>query len=96
MGGDSGTIDDERIKTVLGKNVSLWKVTIREPNNNFLQSRKQLQDFRVFARKLMNNIKSVHGQDAILHIFSAIPVAIAVELGRIQVNGMVAVPIDNN
>jgi hypothetical protein len=80
----SATITEDRIKSVLGDEVSIWEISIESPNNDFLKSRKQLQDFRILARKLMDKIKAVHGQDTILHVFPAVPVSISVELGRIR------------
>lgn len=79
----SATVVDERITSVLGEGASIWRVTIPEPNNNFLRSRRQLAQFRNLIRSLMDRIKEKHGQDAVLHVFPAVPVAIAVELGRI-------------
>jgi len=80
----SATITEDRIKSVLGDEVSIWEMSIESPNNDFMKSRKQLQDFRILARKLMDKIKAVHGQDTILHVFPAVPVSISVELGRIR------------
>ena len=31
----------------------------------------------------MDRIKALHGQDAVLHVFPAVPVSIAVEIGRV-------------
>jgi len=80
----SATITEDRIKSVLGNNVSIWEISIKNPNNDFTKSRRNLHDFRVITRQLMNRIKSVHGQDAILHIFPATSVSTSVELGRIR------------
>jgi len=80
----SATITKDRIKSVLGDEVSIWEISIESPNNDFMKSRKQLQDFRILARKLMDRIKATHGQDTILYVFPAAPVSIAVELGRIR------------
>jgi hypothetical protein len=37
--------------------------------------------FRVVIRRLMDRIKAVHGEQATIHVFPAIPVAASVELG---------------
>lgn len=79
----SATIDDSRIHEVLGTNVSIWILTIPNPNNDFLRSSTQLALFRQAFRLLMDQIKSRHGQNQILHVFPAVPVSIAVEIGRI-------------
>lgn len=79
----SATIDNSRITSVLDNDTSIWTLTISEPYNGFLKSRSQLQAFRERFRKLLNEIKLTHGQNQIIHIFPAVPVAIAVEIGRI-------------
>lgn len=79
----SATIDDDRIKTVLGNDVSIWTMTIERPYNDFLKSRSQLLAFRERFRKLLNEIKTVHGQHQTIHVFPAVPVSVAVEIGRV-------------
>lgn len=79
----SATIVDERITSVLGEDANIWRITIAKPSNDFLRSRAQLKAFRELIRSLMDRIKARHGQNAVLHVFPAVPVAIAVELGRI-------------
>ncbi|BBO78288.1 hypothetical protein DSCW_57050 [Desulfosarcina widdelii] len=82
----SATIDDSRIKAVLGANIPIWRLTSSPvaPNNDILKSREQLALFRQTFRWLMDEIKRVHGQDAELHVFPAVPVAIALEMGRVR------------
>lgn len=79
----SGNISDDRIVKVLGKDTDIWTFTIDEPNNDFLHSKEQLVKFRKRMRRLLDEIKLQHGQDTELHLFPAIPVSVAVELGRI-------------
>lgn len=79
----SASISDERIISVLGENTAIWTVTIPTPNNDFIRSRTQLQDLRRCFRKVFGDIKHKHGEDAELNIFPAMPVAAAVELGRV-------------
>lgn len=79
----SATITDDRIKATLGDDPTIWRVTIPEPNNMFLKSRRQLQQFREIMRPLMDKIKAMHGESAVLNVFMGAPVAIAVEFGRI-------------
>ncbi len=79
----SGTINRDRVEKILGKEFSPWEVTIDTPNNDFLKSREQLQDFRTLMRSLLDKIKAKHGEQATIHVFPAAPVAIAIELGRI-------------
>lgn len=79
----SATISDDRVSTVLKDGATIWRLTLREPHNDFLRSRRQLQRFREIVRPLMDRIKARHGEAVILHVFPAAPVAVAIELGRI-------------
>ena len=79
----SAPISNERIVNALGNDSAIWTLTINEPNNDFLHSRSQLSLFRKTMRSLFDTIKLEHGQDTELHIFPAMPVSTAVELGRV-------------
>ncbi|MBL0385621.1 HNH endonuclease [Tumebacillus sp. ITR2] len=79
----SATIDNSRIAKVVGEETSIWTMTVETPNNDFLRSKQQLSLFRQEFRLLMDRIKAVHGEDSELHVFPAVPVAIAVEIGRV-------------
>jgi len=81
----SATIDTSRIKATLGsQDYSEWRMTIANPNNDFLKNKAQLQLFRQEFRQLLNQIKAKHGEEAVIHIFPAVPMSIAVEIGRIR------------
>lgn len=82
--GLSATITDDRIWQVLGDKVSLWRVTVAEPHNDLLQTESQLSEWRRALRKLFDRIKALHGQTTTLHIFPAVPVSAAVEVGRVR------------
>jgi len=79
----SATINNDRIIEVLGNDCSIYTITIDEPFNDFLKSKKQLQDFSIEVRKLFNHIKSKYNAQTPLHVFPAMPIAIAIEFGRI-------------
>ena len=80
----SARIDPERITSILGPETAIWELTIDESHNDFLKSRAQLAAFRETARKLIVEIAHGHGQRTSLNIFPAMPVACAVELGRVR------------
>lgn len=80
----SATVVDNRITAVLGEEAEIWRVTIPEPHNDFVRSRIQTYEFRRELRRLLNEIKASHGEDGSIHIFPAMPVSLAVELGRIH------------
>jgi len=80
----SAAIARQRVTSVLGGEVSIWELALKSPHNDFLQSRTQLSRFREIARHLMLDIAECHGNRKALAIFPAMPVAMAVELGRIR------------
>ena len=78
----SDNVAHERIKQILGDDLSIWEVTIQAPHNDFLKSQQQLSQFRSIIRKLMVEIKEQVGSTTPLNIFPVMPVSCAVELGR--------------
>lgn len=80
----SASIGVERIKAVLGENISVWELTINDPHNDFLKSKNQLSQFREAARKVIALIGKAHGRTHPVSIFPSMPVACAVDLGRIR------------
>jgi hypothetical protein len=79
----SAIVHPDRIRSV-NPELAIWEITISHPNNDFLQTRGQLEAFRRTMRPLLDRIKVRHGQDAELSLFPAMPVACAVELGRLR------------
>jgi hypothetical protein len=80
----SDHIAPARVTAVLGEAVSIWELTIERPNNDFLKSKEQLSQFRETVRRLIVDIGKAHGKNTFLSIFPAMPVACAVELGRVR------------
>jgi len=80
----SDRISHDRITSIFSDNVSIWELTITDPHNDFLRSQAQLTMFRETLRKLLISIKEAHGQSRPLKIFPAMPVACAVEFGRVR------------
>lgn len=80
----SDRVVHERITRVLGDDVTIWEITVSNPNNDFLKSREQLVLFRKHMREMMVDIKAKHGNTTPLHIFPVMPVSCSVELGRIR------------
>jgi len=79
----SATINNERITSVLDGNCSIWTIEINEPHIDFIKARQQLSEFRKICRMVLDRIKAAHGEQNELRIFPAMPVSIAIELGRI-------------
>jgi len=83
----SADIDNQRILDALqAQDVSIWEVSVPEtayPKDDHLRSKEQLILFSRTFSKLLNEIKKRHGQNTKLHLFPAIGVAYAVEIGRL-------------
>lgn len=80
----SATVTSNRIHGVLGENASIWRVTVSEPHNDLIKSHRHLAEFRTVVRRVLNKIKEFHGQQTVLHVFPAMGVATAIELGRVR------------
>jgi hypothetical protein len=63
--GISGTVSDERIMAVMGKDVSIWSICAREPGNDIMRHEADLREFRRLMRTVYNDIKAQHGEKAI-------------------------------
>ncbi|ARM91049.1 hypothetical protein RHEC894_PC00014 (plasmid) [Rhizobium sp. CIAT894] len=81
--GVSATISKERIDAVLGHDISVWSITAMSPHNDIMRNANDLSRFRQELRRLLDRIKSVHGEAATINVFPALPVAAAVEVGRV-------------
>lgn len=79
----SATISNDRITSVLGNECAIYTITIDNPNPNYLQNKIQLQDFRTTIQQLFNTIKAKYNAQTPIHIFPAMPIATAIELGRV-------------
>jgi hypothetical protein len=80
----SATITRDRIERVLGADACIWSVTIPAPHNDAVKSAATLGAFRSSLRPMLDQIKAAHGHRTTLHVFPAVPVSLAVELGRVR------------
>lgn len=78
----SQKIDPGKITEILGEDIPLWIVTIDEPNNEFLKNKRQLDEFRTLYKKILSEIKYIHGDKGTIHVFPAMPISLAIEIGR--------------
>lgn len=78
----SATVTTERVHQVLGPNAPVWRVTTPTPGNDVMHRREDLFAFRRAMRQAFDAIKAQHGQDARIHVFPALPVSAAIEVGR--------------
>lgn len=79
----SDNVADERIIRVLGDDISIYIISIDHPSNDFVKSRKQIIDFGEKMKEAFREIKKIHGQDVLLNIFPAMPISLAIQLGRV-------------
>lgn len=77
----SANISDDRINPLF-EHCSIWEISHAKPHNDFLRSPVHLKKFRIAMRQAFDRIKAGHGQHTPLHLFPAMPVSAAVELGR--------------
>ncbi|MBL4721436.1 MAG: SAVED domain-containing protein [Alphaproteobacteria bacterium] len=82
--GISATINDDRINSVLGTDTAIWAINAKNPGNDVMRHEDDLVFFRRLLRTLNNDIKVLHGQGHTVHVFPAVPVSVAVEIGRVR------------
>jgi hypothetical protein len=79
----SGTIHPEEISQAMSKPYCIYKMTISEPDRDYLKSKDQLDLFKVEMRALLRQIREMHGCDCEIHLFPAIPASVAVSFGQL-------------
>lgn len=78
----SDTIDKRSIEEVMGTTKPFYRISVLEPNRDYLKSRDQLVAFCDEYRCLLTRIMGDAGKGCTIHLFPAIPVSVAVEIGR--------------
>jgi hypothetical protein len=77
----SGRISEADVKKVVNTD-AVYEINLQNADRNFLKSREQLELFSKEYFALLDQITERHGQDCTIHQFSAVPLAVAVEMGR--------------
>lgn len=78
----SGHIHRKEVARLLGEQLPTYEITIANPGRTYLQAQEQLELFTREWRDLMTRIRAAHGSACEIHLFPAVPVAVAVEMGR--------------
>lgn len=78
----SGRIEDDRVSRALGGNVAIWSLAAEGAHNDILRSPDDLRLWRQRLRAMFEDIKDAHGNSQ-LHVFPAVPVSAALEMGRV-------------
>jgi hypothetical protein len=79
----SATVTDDRIQRVLGDDVPIWSITAEAPHNDVMRRADDLRAFRRLLRRTFDEIKTLCGHDAEIHVFPALPLSAAIETGRV-------------
>ena len=79
----SATVNDDRIKSVLGDSVVIWSIVAKNPHNDILRRADDQAAFKKHLRRIFDRIKATHGEAAVINIFPALPNSAAVEVGRV-------------
>lgn len=79
----SASISDERIYASVGADAAIWSLGVSDAHNDCIRRPDDIGVFRRRLRQLMNAIKLQHGENCEIKLFPAVPVSIAVEIGRI-------------
>jgi hypothetical protein len=79
----SDNVAEERIKKVLGSNVSIWEITVETPNRNILKSRETLKYFKNKVREAFSKIREALGEEGDIHLFPVMPNSCAIETGKV-------------
>lgn len=82
----SDVINHDRVFNVLGKDISIWELTVDKKfiGNDSIRVQAQLSMMRTAIRKLMVLIKEKHGFKTPLAIFPAMAVSCSIEMGRVR------------
>ncbi|MBD9596929.1 SAVED domain-containing protein [Ensifer sp. ENS05] len=81
--GVSAPIDDDRVTTVLGGDVCVWSLSAAGAHNDIIRTSEDLTLWRQQVRRALEMITSRHPNADYIHVFPAIPVSAAIELGRV-------------
>ncbi len=79
----SATVNDDRITSVLGDDVSMWSLTAQDPNNDIMRRSEDLAEYKRRLRRMLDRIKAKHGEHVVIDVFPALPASAAVETGRV-------------
>lgn len=79
----SDKVNRDRIYAVLGNDISIWEISVDEPNRNILQSKETLVNFKDKVRNAYSDIRTIQGENSEIHLFPVMPNSCAIEMGRV-------------
>ena len=80
----SGDIKKDEVKATLSwENTTVIEVTTNhKPFDDFLRSKQQLEKFIQCYQTLREQLRQIGDASTMVHIFAAVPIAVAIEIGR--------------
>ncbi len=79
----SADIKDQRVKQALGDDISIWEIRSDRFGTGVLRNQSDLTGYRLLVGRVFDEIREQHGKDVQLSVFPAIPIACAIEFGRV-------------
>ena len=76
----SGQVNKKNVMGAIGKKIPLIEMSIKEPFDDFLRSKSQLNEFLTEYRKVKSSLVSKGVKT--IHLFAAIPIAFAIGIGQ--------------
>lgn len=77
----SATVNDSRIRDVLGGNIPIFHLSLLNPNRDFVSSPNVQNQFVSEFRSIMNQIKANNPKCEKIHLFPVMPVSLNIRLG---------------
>ena len=77
----SAEVKDDRVKSKIGEDTSIYHLTIASQNRNFVKVLDIQEKFVAAFRTLMEEIKNLRPQPEIIHLFPVMPNSLAIRLG---------------
>lgn len=77
----SAEVDDERITSVLGDNISVFHLSVEAPNRNFVTNENIQSAFVECFRKAMEELKNLKNSKGVIHVFPVMPNSLAIKAG---------------
>lgn len=78
----SGNADLGAAQRHLPADAPVWELKIERPFRDQIRTEAQLREFRRLYNELIDQIQQTHGREVTLHVFPAVPVAVAVAMGQ--------------
>jgi hypothetical protein len=77
----SAPVADDRVTAVLGSDITIYHLTMENPNRTFVTHPDVQERFVEAFRRLMEDIKNLRPRPDEIHLFPVMPISLAVRLG---------------